>query len=102
MEREARESEGRKKARAKPRTGRKRKQKPARRQTRGYAEPRGKDKPARGGGGQARERAKRKLPFRGNTVKIRKVKGENFGFLPLQHLFNFSCIEFVFYILCKL
>ena len=32
-----------------------------------------------------------------NTVKIRKVKGENFGFLPLQHLFNFSCIEFVFY-----
>ena len=40
-----------------------------------------------------------KKPLRGdpNTVKIRKVKGENFGFLPLQHLLNFSCIEFIFY-----
>ncbi|GEM_PF-6614484 len=32
-----------------------------------------------------------------NTVKIRTVKGENCGFLPLQFLFNFSCIEFAFY-----
>lgn len=48
------------------------------------------------------ERALFRLSVRSNTVKIRKVKGENFGFLPLQHLFNFSCIEFVFYILCKL